>query len=241
MPNNEAVNQHFDRIQHISDNFRKTLEAFAADGVIDSNESQQVKRHLIDYREQFKRTRAELVATEHQIRDDYNKRIMAAAQKSGETAHEVSRLRLEQYHALRPFDLLKEMIDRMLEVMANVPRPSYDAARDMHKVFVRLADRFRDELADEPNPHDTQIALASNVVEMQLADKVRRWERLLADVQRRVEKADESPLQRVYLRGMQAALEHVLADARGVASDDAIPNTYDSLLSLDYDGDEAGV
>lgn len=238
---NEIVEQHFARIQQISADFRETLEEFAADGVIDSNEAQRVKRHLIDYRDQFQRTRKEMVAAEARLRESYNERIQAAAQQEGETAHEVARLRLEQYHAIRPFELLQEMTDRMLEIMANVPRPSYDAARDMHTAFVAVAKRFQAELAEEPTPQETRTALAANVLELRLTDKIKLWERLLADVERRHGKANESPLQKVYLRGMQAALAYVLADARGVAGDEAIPNTYDGLLSLDYDGDEAGV
>jgi hypothetical protein len=232
---NDIVAQHFNRIQRLSDTFRETLEEMAADGVIDVDESKRVKRHLIDYRDQFMRLRDELDAAETRIRNDFNQRISAAVQREGDSSHEVSRLRMQQYHALRPFEILEELTDRMLAVMKQVRRPSYDAARDMHAAFVALAKRFHGELAEEPTPQDAQAVLAVNMVELQLGDKLKRWERLLADVERRGQKADESPLQKVYLRGMQAALMYVLADARGVVQDEAIPQKYDGLLSLDYD------
>jgi len=230
-----TVQQHFESIRRQSDKFLATLDAFAEDGVIDADESRQIKQHLITYRAIFQSTRHEIDETTEAIRATYADRIAEAAREHGEGAREVARLRLERYHRLRPLELLKELTDRMLEVMASVPRPSYVAARDMHMAFEELASKFEADIAATPAPQDTQTVLAVNLVEVQLTDKVARWERLMEDVKRRVGNAGESPLQRVYLQGMQAAFSYILDDVRNVAGrNPPLPSRYDGLLDLNY-------
>lgn len=228
------VQKLFEQIEAISEAFGNTLEDFAEDGVIDTEESRLVKQHLITYRDQFVQTRKAVKTTQTEIRAEFDSQIEVTLAAHGEGSHAVARLRMQRYHRLRPFDMLLELTDRMLEIMAHVPRPSFDAAREMYRVFKPLAHKFKSDIGDVPTATDTQTVLAVNVVELQLADSVARWQRAMTDIQARAARADESPLQKVYLKGMAAALAYVLSDVRSVTSETQPVERYEGLLPLDY-------